>query len=149
MPVLVGYGTPQRPYRPEHKPDPEQQDPSQLTALTPQNQPGRPLLRGNQYFTSLYYTRHGPEPCGRRGGTAGSDYGGPMEHRDDAWGVYKGDLLARGAPPQVGLSALLLDAMGLSLQCTDGSHYTSSFGGLVAPREVGILCDKSWHGIFL
>ena len=52
MPVLAGYGTPQRPYRPEHKPDPEQQDPSQLTALTPQNQSGRPLLRGNQGWSS-------------------------------------------------------------------------------------------------
>ena len=48
MPTRKGYGTPQRPHRPHHKPQPEQPNPSRLTALTPQNQPERPLLRGNQ-----------------------------------------------------------------------------------------------------
>ena len=62
MPVLAEYGAPQRPYRPEHKPDPEQQDPSQLTALTPQPQPERPLLRGNQELRRVNPTL----PTGRR-----------------------------------------------------------------------------------
>ena len=48
MPTRTGYGAPQLPHRPQHKPRPEQTNPSRLTALTPQNQPERPLLRGNQ-----------------------------------------------------------------------------------------------------
>ena len=48
MPTRTGYGAPQRPHRPQHKPRPEQPNPSRLTALTPQNQPERTLLRGNQ-----------------------------------------------------------------------------------------------------
>ena len=48
MPALTGYGAPQRPHRPQHKPQPEQPNPSRLTALTSQNQPERPLLRENQ-----------------------------------------------------------------------------------------------------
>ena len=50
MPTRTGYGAPQRPHRPQHKPRPEQPNPSRLTALTPQNQPERPLLRGNQLY---------------------------------------------------------------------------------------------------
>ena len=50
MPTRTGYGAPQRPHRPQHKPRPEQPNPSRLTALTPQNQPERPLLRGNQTY---------------------------------------------------------------------------------------------------
>ena len=45
-------GSPQLPHRPQHKPRPEQTNPSRLTALTPQNQPERPLLRGNQDWLS-------------------------------------------------------------------------------------------------
>ena len=52
MPARTGYGAPQLPHRPQHKPRPEQTNPSRLTALTPQNQPERPLLRGNQVFGS-------------------------------------------------------------------------------------------------
>ena len=50
MPTRTGHGTPQRPHRPQHKPRPEQPKPSRLTALTPQNQSERPLLRGNQLY---------------------------------------------------------------------------------------------------
>ena len=53
MPTRTGYGAPQLPHRPQHKPRPEQTNPSRLTALTPQNQPERPLLRGNQYWHSV------------------------------------------------------------------------------------------------
>ena len=48
-PALTGYGVPQRPQRPQHKPQLEQPDLSHPTALTPQYQPGSPLLRGNQH----------------------------------------------------------------------------------------------------
>ena len=41
---LIGHNT---------KPRPEQPNPAQLTALTPQNQPERPLLRGNQNCDTL------------------------------------------------------------------------------------------------
>ena len=57
MPTRTGYGAPQRPHRPQHKPRPEQPNPSRLTALTPQNQPERPLLRGNQEWKALYKQR--------------------------------------------------------------------------------------------
>ena len=48
MPTRTGYGAPQLPHRPQHKPRPEQNQIPRLTALTPQNQPERPLLRGNE-----------------------------------------------------------------------------------------------------
>ena len=66
MPTRTGYGAPQRPHRPQHKPRPEQPNPSQLTALTPQNQPGRPLLRGNQDLPTM---------------TNASEPGGPIYNR--------------------------------------------------------------------
>ena len=51
MPTRTEYGAPQLPHRPQHKPRPQQPNPSRLTTLTPQNQPERPLLPGNQDYS--------------------------------------------------------------------------------------------------
>ena len=71
MPTRTGYGAPQRPHRPQHKPRPEQPNPSRLTALTPQNQPEKTLVTRESRITvktptgvvgALSPTRYGARP---------------------------------------------------------------------------------------
>ena len=76
----TGYGAPQRPHRPQLKPRPEQPNPSRLTALTPPNQPGRPLLRGNHGFWNLH-------PYMRGDGAALADLFGESRRQDTKSGL--------------------------------------------------------------
>ena len=68
MPTRTGYGAPQRPHRPQHKPRPEQPNPSRLTALTPQNQPEKTLVTRESTLTISRLGGSLPAPT--LGGTA-------------------------------------------------------------------------------
>ena len=150
MPTLTGYGAPQRPHRPQHKPQPEQPNPSLLTALTSQSQPERPLLRGNQLCEELGggsrnrwgdYSGIAVDPADPRNIWMYAEYAASP---DNTWGTWFGQVTFPGFIPP----ALIFPGNGRLLNSTIPFFFWQASSEAVADYRLQVTSGDVVNGPF-